>query len=180
MDDTPESESLHRIVDGILKRLVAREGGYTDNPYDAGGCTNYGITRAGWQGVMGSTISCEQLKAMRPVQAMAFYRQWGQQYGLWELLEIDYALAEIMLDTSVLFGAARAIKWLQLEVGVEDDGIIGPKTMSAVGKVGERKAALGIIRRRLHTHAYRVSRDTSQARFLVGWVDRCTALMSLI
>ena len=181
MDDSPASESLHRIVDGILKRLVAREGGYSEDPHDAGGCTNYGITRAGWQGVMGTTISCDQLKAMRPAAAMEFYRQWGQQYGIWELLEIDYGLAEIMLDTSVLFGAARAIKWLQLEVGVEDDGIIGPNTMRAVSNpTSLRRVALGIIRRRLHSHAYRVSRDTSQARFLVGWVNRCTALMSLV
>lgn len=179
MDDTPESESLHRVVDGILKRLVAREGGYSEDPHDAGGCTNYGITRAGWQGIMGSTITCEQLKAMRPVQAMAFYRQWGQQYGIWQLLEIHPGLTEIVMDSGVLFGAARVIKWMQLEAGVDDDGIIGPNTMRGIVDRGARLIATAILSRRIQSHAYRVSRDTSQARFLVGWMNRCTALMNL-
>lgn len=163
----------------MLKRLVAREGGYSEDPYDHGGCTNYGITRAGWQGIMGTTISCEQLKAMRPVAAMSFYRQWGQQYGIWQLLEIHPGLTEIVLDTSVLFGAARVIKWIQLEVGVDDDGIMGPKTMDGIIRRGAREVAVAILSRRIQSHAYRVSRDASQGRFLVGWMNRCTALMNL-
>lgn len=179
MDDTRESESLHRTVDEILKRLVAREGGYTHNPLDAGGCTNYGITVSGWQGVMGSSINCEQLKAMRPVQAIAFYRQWGQQYGIWQLLEIHPGLTEIAMDSSVLFGAARVIKWIQLEVGVDDDGIIGPDTMNGIVSRGARLVATGILRRRIQSHAYRVSREPSQVVFLCGWMNRCTDLMNL-
>lgn len=179
MDDTRESESLHRVVDAILKRLVAREGGYTHDPLDAGGCTNYGITVSGWQGVMGSTINCEQLKAMRPVQAMAFYRQWGNQYGIWQLLEIHPGLTEIVMDSSVLFGAARVIKWIQYAVGADDDGIMGPDTLRGIIERGAREVAIAILARRINSHAYRVSRDTSQARFLVGWMNRCTALMNL-
>jgi lysozyme family protein len=166
-------------VDAILKRLIAREGGYVDNPYDAGGCTNYGITRVGWHGVMGTPITCDQLKTLPMMGAMSFYRKWGQQYGIWNFLEIDVVLTEILMDTSVLFGAGRVIKWVQLEGGIEDDGIVGPDTLT-VAHQNPRNIAKSILRRRLHSHAYRVSRDTSQARFLVGWVDRCTALMNLL
>lgn len=179
MDNATEGESIQRTVAGILKRLVAREGGYSEDPLDPGGCTNYGITRAGWEGVIGRPITCSQLKMMTPTAAMLFYERWGQQYGIWNFLEIDAGLTEILMDTSVLFGAGRAIKWVQLEGGIEDDGIVGPDTLK-VAQQNPRRIAIGILRRRLHSHAYRVSRDTSMARFLVGWVDRCTALMNLV
>jgi hypothetical protein len=180
VDDSTVVDAPHQALAGILRRLVAREGGYVDDPIDPGGCTNYGITRAGWEGVIGRPITCEQLRKLTPTAAVLFYERWGQQYGIWQLLDLDFALAEIVMDSSVLFGAGRVTKWMQLDLGIEDDGIIGQDTIEAIKARGPRAVAKRVLSRRLHSHAYRVSRDTSQARFLVGWINRCTDLMTLV
>lgn len=180
MDDPTVVDAPHQALAGILRRLVAREGGYVDNPADPGGCTNYGITRAGWEGVIGRPITCEQLRKLSPTAAILFYERWGQQYGIWQLLDIDFALTEIVMDSSVLFGAGRITKWMQLELGIDDDGVIGTDTIAAIHAMGAREVSKRILARRLNSHAYRVSRDTSKAIFLAGWINRCTELLRLV
>lgn len=169
--------SLGSGIERIVNRLLNHEGGYVDDPLDSGGCTNWGITRGGWLDLFGTPITCEELKKLPRSEAIRFYLKWGERYGVWELFDLHAGLCEIILDTSVLFGPGRAIKWLQLEAGVEDDGFIGEKTLKAIKTQGAMRVGRGVLKRRLIHHAHRVSQVPSQVRYLLGWITRCTDLM---
>lgn len=175
--DTSRALDTERVLGTIVTRLIHREGGYVDDPRDAGGCTKYGITRGGWLDLMGYPITCEELKALTIAKASEFYLRWGARHNLWVLVELDAGLCEIAFDTSVLFGPGRAVKWLQLEAGSEDDGFIGDKTLAAIRQTGVSRVGRGVLKRRILSHANKVSQNPSQVAFLMGWMRRCTDLM---
>jgi lysozyme family protein len=166
-------------VDNIIARLIAREGGFVDNPADPGGCTKYGITLAGWHDVFEHQITCDQLRQITRVNAHHFYMKWGARANIWELLDISPALAEVVFDTSVLFGPGRAIKWLQLEAGIVDDGIIGKDTLKAAAKNPERLVRR-LVARRIRYHTRRCKIDPRQNIFLAGWVNRAAELLEFV
>jgi lysozyme family protein len=165
-------------VEGIINRLLSREGGYVESPHDIGGCTNFGITRGGWELVMHFPITCEELRLLTRHQATQFYQRWGSLNGIWPVAEVSPYLCEVLFDTSVLFGPGRAIRWMQLEAGAEDDGIIGPETMKQI-QVKPERIAHRLIGRRVMHHAFKVKTDRTQVVFLMGWMERCVNLLRM-
>lgn len=127
---------------------------------------------------MGFPITCDELRRLSSIQANRFYRQWGAVNGIWPVLDVNPYLCEVLFDTSVLFGPGRAIRWMQLEAGVDDDGIIGPDTLQHIAFTPIR-VAHGLIARRIMHHAYKVRIEPSQLTFLMGWMQRCTDLLRL-
>lgn len=165
-------------MEQIIDRLLRREGGFVDRPEDAGGCTNFGITRGGWELVMDFPITCDELRSLTRHDASEFYKKWGEQAGIWIVMDMDPYLCEVLFDTSVLFGPGRAIRWMQLEAGTDDDGIIGPDTLAAC-QSNPRRIARALIARRIQHHAHKVTTQPSQVVFLMGWMNRCTELLRL-
>lgn len=111
--------------DQALDLLLKVEGGYTNNPADAGGETNYGITKR-------VAESYGYLGDMRDLP-IDFARNVYKQ-GYWQPCRCDDLPESIrydVLDAAVNSGNAQAIKWLQRAVGVADDGVIGPVTLAA-------------------------------------------------
>lgn len=120
-------------IDQALKRLLGNEGGFVDHPADPGGATNYGITQRvayahGYRGDMRDL----PLKI-----AIDIYRT-----DYWAPIKADQlpeALRFHVFDAAVNSGPAQAIKWLQQAAGVTQDGIIGPRTLSAASMVSAAK-----------------------------------------
>ena len=106
-------------------QLMRFEGGYTNNPADAGGETNYGVTKR-------VAESFGYLGAMRDMPISFAQRVYEQ--GYWKPCRCDDLPESIrydVFDAAVNSGPAQAIKWLQRAVGVVDDGIIGRVTLAA-------------------------------------------------
>ena len=112
--------------DDAFVRLLGHEGGYSNHPADKGGETNWGITQAVARenGYTGAMID------MRVDQAKAIYlvKYWARVQA--EILpsELRYSV----FDAAVNSGVSQAVKWLQRAAGAEDDGILGPQTLTAV------------------------------------------------
>lgn len=102
--------------------VLRHEGGYVNDPQDPGGETIYGITRRDHPEVWANgRPSIETAKAV-------------YQEDYWAPLKCDslpYPLALMVFDTGVNCGNRRAAKLLQRSLGVKDDGLIGPVTISA-------------------------------------------------
>jgi len=47
----------------------------------------------------------------------------------------DGRLRALVVDAGVNHGVRRAAKWLQRAAGVEEDGIVGPRTLAAVNVI---------------------------------------------
>lgn len=136
--------------DQLIGPLLAVEGGYTNNPADAGGETNWGITKAvarenGYAGAMA---------AMTRDQATAIYRaKYWAKPGLYLIAPLSAKLVAALFDTGVNMGTGTAGIFLQRALNalneqgadypdVRVDGGIGPSTAAAVkGLLAKRGVA---------------------------------------
>lgn len=90
---------------------------------------------------------------------------------------IDDRVRVALVDDAVLSGVGTAIRTLQGVLGVDVDGVIGPKTVAAVHRLGGDWMLTRLVQQRAHRLARIVQVDPTQLRFLVGWIDRCTSLL---
>lgn len=162
--------------DAAYEDMIHDEGGYklTNDPVDRGGMTYAGIARkmnpnwAGWAHVDAGRIPPTQL-------VRDFYRAgWWLPIRGDEIL--NHGVAQSIFNFAVNssgFGKPQlAIKLAQIVVGVTADGDFGAKTLAAVNTIDpalfEAQYALAKIAR----YAAIVSKDKSQLKYLLGWVNR--------
>ncbi|MBU1176164.1 MAG: hypothetical protein KKH72_12240 [Alphaproteobacteria bacterium] len=141
--------------EACLAVVLAHEGGYADHPDDPGGATNRGITRrtlAEWRGVSPWwALDKSAVKALGLEETRAIYRAryWDTVAGDDLPMGVDLAV----FDFAVNSGPARAVRLLQAELGIAEDGIAGPVTRAAAraaATAGHAKALVaGLSDRRL-------------------------------
>lgn len=108
----------------MIERVLAHEGGYVNNPADPGGETQWGIAKRSYPNV--------DIKNMNRQAAIDIYRK-----DFWERVQGDKmhpAVAFQAMDAAVNHGIGNAVRWLQRAAGVADDGVIGPMTITAIGR----------------------------------------------
>jgi lysozyme family protein len=113
--------------------IFKAEGGYSDNPTDPGGPTNYGITLATLRAYEGDpNLTADDVKKLTPAVAREIYRT-----AYWNRMQCGALPAGLDLevfDFGVNSGPAESVKTLQGLVGVTQDGSVGPITLAAVGQ----------------------------------------------
>lgn len=147
--------------DQAFTQLLGNEGGYTNNPADPGGATNWGVTEAvaranGYQGDM-RDLSQDFAKAL--YKAKYWDPVCGDQLG---------ELAFHVFDAAVNSGVHQATEWLQQSLGVTADGVIGPGTRLAIAQ-----ADLGKVARCFNGHRLEFMTDLKTwPDFGKGWARR--------
>lgn len=128
------------LFDTLVGPLIGREGGYVNAPYDPGGETIWGITKA----VARENGYAGPMVAMARDQAVAIYRaKYWAKPGLYLVAPLSGRLAAELLDTGVNMGTGTAGMFFQRSLNVlnEDgkdyadvkvDGAIGPGTAEAL------------------------------------------------
>lgn len=116
-----------------IQLVFGSEGSYVSHPLDRGGATKYGITAAtlgAWR-KLGRKATPSEVQALTLTEAgQILERQYAQPLCYSELpAGLDYAL----FDFSTNSGPAQAVKTLQRVIGVQPDGIVGVKTLQALG-----------------------------------------------
>lgn len=160
--------SFEAMIGGIL----AREGGYVDHKNDRGGATNMGITQrvyADWLSRLGHAWA--DVRGLTRTEAEQIYHELYWRTAKCE--QVPEAVRDIHFDAAVNHGVTRAAKLLQEAAGVEQDGVIGPVTLSAA----EHDYTHVALRARYLVARYRfygkiISRDRSQLTFIAGWMKR--------
>lgn len=123
----------------IAEEIIAREGGFINDPDDPGGATKYGVTletmrRLGLDLTKDGQIDADDVRGLTRAQAAEiFIRHYFQEPGLDQL---PAALQPVVFDMYVNAGA-NAVKILQRLLGqmgqsVSVDGVLGPLTIGAV------------------------------------------------
>jgi len=101
---------------------MGHEGGYSNDPEDPGGETNWGISKRSYPAV--------DIKALTRNGAKAIYLSDFWCRG--KMDEFDDAIAFQAFDNAVNMGIETSIRMVQRAAGVADDGHIGPLTIAAV------------------------------------------------
>ena len=122
------------IFERAFAVVVGEEGGFTDNPADAGNWTGgrCGAGRcAGTKfGISAAAYPALDIAGLRIEAAREIYRRdyWGKLRGD----ALPPALALLVFDAAVNNGVGRAVRWLQVAAGVTADGVMGEATLAAV------------------------------------------------
>lgn len=124
------------IYDMIFDRLMDHEGGYVNHPDDPGGETMYGVTKrvANAHGYWGDMRKLPKSLAKQITEKSYYEAVKGDQ--------LDRLIAWQLTDAAYNHGTRQAVKFLQRAVGVNDDGLIGPRTLAAVAAMNKNDVVL--------------------------------------
>jgi lysozyme family protein len=113
-----------------LLKLLAHEGGFVNHPADPGGMTNLGVTKKVWEEWRGQPVDEAEMRSLSPEKVAPLYKAkyWDMVHGD----QLPHGVDFCVFDCAVNSGVKRASKLLQRAVGVDDDGVIGRATMTAV------------------------------------------------
>lgn len=157
--------------DALIGPLLDREGGFVDNKNDRGGATNHGVTQrvlSNWQTAHGKPY--KDVRALTRGEAAEIYR--ALYWNAARCDELPEAVREIQFDAAVNHGSTRANKLLQAAAGVDEDGVIGEKTMAAVNEMDARLLKARYLAARYRLYGDIINRDRSQLVFMAGWMNR--------
>ena len=182
-------------VEQIAEEIVAREGGFVNDPDDPGGATNFGVTihtlrRLGLDLDRDGDVDVGDVRALSRGQAVAifvdhFYRRPG-------ISGMPEALRASVFDMYVNAGtnAVKILQRLLREMGeaVDVDGLIGPQTQAAAARAAQAAPdhiadAYGIARRNYYlalADARPASRKFARTRAggKGGWIRRAEEFIS--
>jgi lysozyme family protein len=186
-------------VDSLLPYILKFEGGFVNDPADAGGATNKGVTIATWRQVGydkdgDGDIDVADLKLL----TNADVRNRVLKPAFWDRWKADriksQGVANILVDW--VWGSGKhGIVIPQRLLGVVPDGIVGEKTLAAVNAADSRQLFDAIFEARkkfLHDitnqsiarYERKIGRKATEAelkkhtnkRFIKGWLNRLEAI----
>jgi lysozyme family protein len=176
---------MPKPIDELLEGLLAREGGYVNNPADRGGATNYGITEA----VARANGFAADMRQLPRETAKSIYRRI-----YWERPRFDQVAARAphvaaeLFDTGVNMGPSVAATFLQRLLTALNrcgsdypdlivDGRIGQATLFALDKFLHLRGGAGetVLLHALNAlqgerYVRLAERTPSQEKFLYGWL----------
>ena len=132
------SSKFQACLDFLLSPDI--EGGFSNNPSDPGGPTNYGITKATYDHychLLGSPPRDIKKISMAEVDAIYDQFYWSTIAGE----ALPQRMAMVVFDAAVNCGQQNSIMFLQGALndveksGLEVDGKMGPKTLNAVAHI---------------------------------------------
>ena len=153
------------------KDIIEIEGGYDNDPDDAGGETKYGISKRSYPN--------EDIKNLTPERAIEIYtRDWWNPLNLSSIQ--DQTTANLVFRFAVNSGKGTAVKMLQeclntfvpIIPSVTVDGVLGQRTLQAINNI--RTIRLHDTFRVASCKYYLdlVTRKPSQKKYFQGWIKR--------
>jgi lysozyme family protein len=138
--------------------ILSVEGGYSFDANDPGGETNFGISKRRYPSL--------DIKNLTRAEAITLYFQ-----DFWQPLKpllLPERLRLCLFDCAVNQGLDRAVKTLQLAVGVKQDGVLGPLTLAALKNKNDIETFAVIMQARLQVYTKLPHWDS----FGKGWAKR--------
>ena len=167
---------IHKLAPFIL----SWEGGFVDDPWDRGGATNLGVTLSTWRQVGydktgDGIIDIDDLRLLTPDEV------------IFEVLKTPLLGSvacrrdpqSIVGQPPGRLGVGLRPTWHQNSPtypGVTVDGIVGPKTLTALNRRPPAALFDQIHKARLRFINDIVRNDPFQKRFLKGWQNRINAI----
>jgi lysozyme family protein len=84
----------------------------------------------------------------------------------------DPDVRAMVVDAGVNHGPDWAIRATQKVLGLGQDGVFGPQTVSAINQTPKRMFMAGFIAERAEKYGRIISADHTQASYAAGWLAR--------
>jgi len=153
-----------QFIDAVML-LFKDEGGYVNDPLDAGGETKYGISKRAYPS--------ENIQGLSLDRARQLYKRdyWDKS----RCEELPEEIRYMHFDTSVNCGIRQATKILQRAGGIKDDGIFGQQTLTASKNVTLKRYG----DERILFYKDLVKQRPANQKFLNGWIKRVERITNL-
>lgn len=163
--------------------ILEEEGGLSDHADDAAAAgllpgetyhTNRGVTQAtytAWRQKNNLDVIPVRLMNEYELDQIFADEYWTPAH----CSEMQFPLAAVQADLSYMASPPTSIQWLQRRLGVQADGVWGPKTQAALAPADQVQTAMWVIDDR---EAYVEQRRNSS--FYYGWKNRLRRLRSFI
>ena len=181
-----EAAPVVALWDTSIAFVLAREGGYVDDPDDKGGETNMGITKATLAGACASgLVSHCDVKNLTRAEAERIYRSnYWDRYG-WG--DIPWPAGLCLFDATVHHGAGGMAKLAQRTANalgwkLDADGKFGPKTLESIQRItaADAKGYVGeFLRQRKKYFDDIIEKNGTQKKYKNGWHNRLKALAEI-
>ncbi len=178
-----------KSVQDLAREIVAREGGYVNDPDDPGGETNFGVTigtmrRLGLDLNRDGAVNSRDMRALTADRAAEIYIQhYFTQPRICDLpVQLQASVFDMYVNAGA--GAVKILQRLLTQMGYPcgDDGVIGPATrraaeMAAQAAPSHIADAYGIARRNYYyalgdgrpaSRKYARAKDGGKG----GWIKR--------
>ena len=150
--------------DQAISFVLGNEGGLSNDPFDAGGLTNFGISQ--------HAHPTEDIKNLTRDRAIEIYRN-----SYWEMFPYDQIISQRvatkLFDMVVNMGPMKAVRIIQLALGSIEagplvaDGILGSHTIESLNAADESKLMDEIKARLCKFYC-----ELGQPEFVLGWMRR--------
>lgn len=157
-------------MESAIAILLSDEGGIADVG-DGKGVTRFGQT-PGWLESFGL------VPPSNAADAAVNYEVVFTKTRIADVIERDVATGHALATFAVHAGEQTAIKALQRELHVDDDGVIGPQTLAALDRADDRVIAHGIVAAYgEHLGASMANRKRDNRDYARGWANRLGRLI---
>ena len=162
-------------VEILLPKILKWEGGYVNDPKDKGGATKMGVTISTWRQCGydkdgDGDIDEQDIKLLSVKDATIVLKRY--YWDRWRADELNnQSIANILVDW-VWSSGKWGIVMPQRILGLSADGIAGPVTVQAVNNADQNQLFNSIWEARKNFYLSLTVRDSSQRRFLGGWIHR--------
>jgi len=158
-----------------LEYTLPFEGGYSNDPVDHGGATNFGITQVTLNRYLlanPSALVYDRVACLTIQDAEKIYR-----WGYWKFDGVkDQGIATKLFDIAVNMGVGTAVKMVQRIVGSEPDGLWGPMTLAKVNGYDQASLMQKLVESSLNRYENIIAKDPTQEKFRKGWTRRAVAI----
>jgi len=146
-----------------ITKVLKSEGGYVNDPKDKGGETNFGISKRAYPN--------EDIKNLTVQRAKELYKR-----DYWDAIKgddiVSNEVAYELFDTAVNMGSRTSVKIAQLCLGVEADGVIGAKTVTALNLMEPETFILKFKMAKIARYVYICKKNPDNKKFFFGWINR--------
>jgi len=154
--------------DQAIGTVLAHEGGYSFNPSDPGGETNFGISKRAYPNL--------DIKDLTAAQAEEIYKR---DYWRYDGIQ-NQDVATKVFDMAVNSGPSAAHQLLQralngLGQALAVDGVFGAQTLSATNAVDPARLLQELRAQAAVHYANIVVGNPAERTFLLGWMRRAVS-----
>ena len=157
-----------------LAIVLKFEGGFVNDPLDKGGATNKGITQRVYDAFRTKKgLPLRSVELIEDAEVSEIYST-----GYWVPIggdSLSWPSNLVLFDCAVNAGPKQSIRLLQGVAGLPVDGQLGPNTLAAAKTASVEKLLLA----RCWFYCDLVRKDSTQQKFLPGWIYRTHQLFNL-
>lgn len=152
------------------------EGGFTNNPLDPGGPTNFGIIQSRYD----QYRNAKKLprRSVKDITVDEYTEIYDTYY--WEPVRakwLDGTLGLALFDTAVNMGVGGALRRLQMSLKVPLTGTWTNAISDVIHESDQLEVAINICKLRIAKRYERIKERPDQKVFLKGWLNRDNALL---